>query len=302
MSSRSLAAARARRSGENAPPVSGNRPGTSIGSHAAFSQGYQTQMPQPPPNVRVSRGQPQQQQQQSNSQRMTYQQIQQSHQQSQNGLPFSKLSISDAIGLITLRLGRVEKWVIETEHENENDNDSNINGIMSNNANLPENSKIVDNSVFASIINRLELVEKKESEIFNNDDVNKLTEDVVKLTEQLTRIGDEGIKHNLAISKHTEQLFRFERELIETKDILKTFMIRYDLFASETNNKFADYELALSEIEKNIQPQEEPANEITIDNTIGEQILDETESNETTSNIMTIDLKNIIKQELANSL
>ena len=38
MSSRSLAAARARRAGENAPPVSGNRPGTSIGSSAAFSQ------------------------------------------------------------------------------------------------------------------------------------------------------------------------------------------------------------------------------------------------------------------------
>ena len=42
MSSRSLAAARARRAGENAPPVSGNRPGTSIGSHAAFAPQQQT--------------------------------------------------------------------------------------------------------------------------------------------------------------------------------------------------------------------------------------------------------------------
>ena len=85
MSSRSLAAARARRAGENAPPVSGNRPITSIGSQASFVQpGYQTNMPQPPPNVRVSRG---------GQQNNAYKQVQQSQQQSKNGLPFSKLSI-----------------------------------------------------------------------------------------------------------------------------------------------------------------------------------------------------------------
>jgi hypothetical protein len=120
--------------------------------------------------------------------------------------------------------------------------------------NLPENSKIIDNSVFSSIINRLETVEKKETGTVNNEVVTKLSEDVLKLTEQLSRIGDEGIKHNLAISKHTEQLFRFERELVETKDILKTFMIKYDLFAADTNNKFSDYEFALSELERSESP------------------------------------------------
>ena len=68
MSSRSLAAARARRAGDAAPPVSGNRPGTSIGSSAAFSN-----MPQPPTNVRVARA-PQYQQQQMPPQQ--YQQMQ----------------------------------------------------------------------------------------------------------------------------------------------------------------------------------------------------------------------------------
>ena len=38
MSSRSLAAARAKRAGENAPMISGTRPRTSINSNAAFSQ------------------------------------------------------------------------------------------------------------------------------------------------------------------------------------------------------------------------------------------------------------------------
>jgi hypothetical protein len=249
----------------------------------------------PPPNVRTARGQPQQQQQ--TSQRMAYQQVQQSQQQVQTGLPFSKLSVSDAIGLITLRLGRIEQWVIETEHENENKPE----GISSEHSNLPENSKIVDNSVFSSIINRLEVVEKKESTPVNNDSVVKLSEDVARLNEQLTKIVDEGVKHNLSIAKHTEQLFKFERELVETKDILKTFMIKYDLFTSDTNNKFSDYEFALSELEKNIQPASESVSDVKEVEQEGTISSNDIDVNEVSSSIMSVDLKNIIKQELASS-
>jgi hypothetical protein len=103
MSSRSLAAARARRAGENAPPVSGNRPGTSIGSHAAFAP--QQQMPPgynhngQPNNVRAGRpGQQQQQMPPQKQQSAAYQQVHQSQQQEKQSLPFTKLSISDAIG------------------------------------------------------------------------------------------------------------------------------------------------------------------------------------------------------------
>jgi hypothetical protein len=288
MSSRSLAAARARRAGENAPPVSGNRPITSIGSQAAFVQpGYQTNMPQPPPNVRVGRGQ-----QQNNA----YQQVQQSQQQSKNGLPFQKLSVSDAIGLITLRLGRVEQWVIETEHENETKD-------YTGSGNIPENSRIIDNSILTTIINRIDSLEKKEPAGTSNS-----SEEITKLTEQLTRIGDEGVKHNLAIAKHTEQLFRFERELVETKDILKTFMIKYDLFASETNNRFTDFEYALADLEKVVQPPIETIEEtnLSTEEMTGSSMNDidtnnENGSIENISSIMSVDLKNIIKQELAAS-
>ena len=167
MSSRSLAAARSRRAGENAPPVSGNRPITSTGSAAAFSN-----MNQAPNNVRVSRQQQppqqqfqqpppqfQQQQQPPRQQSATFQQVQQSQQQAQSSQPFSKLSISDAVGLITLRLGRLEQWVIESEHDTEPNNTT------SNSTNLPENSKIVDNSVFLSIIDRLDTIEKDKSRV-----------------------------------------------------------------------------------------------------------------------------------------
>ena len=289
MSSRSLLAARARRAGENPPPVSGNRPGTSIGSHAAFApqpQGYQTNMPQAPPNVRVSKtAQPQQQMKQQG-------QGQGQGQQPGNSLPFSKLSISDAIGLITLSLGRVEQWVIDTEQENESKpNDGSNSG-------LPENSRIIDNSVLSSIINRLETVEKMGSSS-SSEDVSELSSSVSKLTEQLTKMGDDVIKHTMEISKHNEQMFRYNRELTETKDILKTFMIRYDGFVKETNDKFSDYEVALADLEKNVHVQAE-----TSDNGLeGTSINDINSDNGSSADniIMSVDLKNIIKQELASA-
>ena len=282
MSSRSLAAARARRAGDAAPPVSGNRPGTSVGSAAAFSN-----MPPPPGNVRVASRQPQQQQQQQQRpQSAAFQQIQQQQQQSQNGLPFTKLSISDAIGLITLRLGRVEQWVIETEHENEDKNDSSPSG------------NAVDNSVLVSLLNRLETVEKREptsTQIVasvSSDEVKKLTSELGSLNERYTKFCDEANKQTLTIAKHTEQLFRFERELVETKDILKTFMLKYDNFVQESNEKLADYEFAISEIEKSIAPTT-TADAITGTNidSLGDAPVEEV--------INSDDLKNLVKQELS---
>lgn len=284
MSSRSLAAARARRSGDNVQPVSGNRPGTSINSHAAF-------VPQQSPNVRVVRGQPQQQQQQ---QQNAYQQVQQSQQQTQNGLPFSKLSIGDAIGLITLRLGRCEQWIIETQNEAE-DNSS---------IGIPENSRIIDNSVINNIVSRLDSVEKRENGSGNDEQVTKLSEEVTKLNAHLAKIVEEASKHSLITSKHSEQLLRFERELVETKDILKTFMLKYDSFTNDTNEKLGDFEYAISELEKQILPIEEENKETSVNEnsvaTDSEQDLDQDTESSGKQNILSVDLKNIIQQELAS--
>jgi hypothetical protein len=271
MSSRSLAAARARRAGENAPPVSGNRPGTSVNSHAAFA-------PQQSPNVRVAKSQQMPQKQYQKTQMQDPAQD-----QTKKGLPFTKLSISDAIGLITLRLGRVEQWVLDTEHENE-----------TNPQNLPENAKIIDNSVFASIMNRLETIEKTPASAATGNNADVLDQ-VTLLNTQIAKVIEEGNKHTLAISKQAEQLLRFERELVETKDILKTFMIKYDGFTEETNNKFSDFELAMADLEKNIQL---PTNGDVADSENNMNDID-VESNDNASSIMSVDLKNIIKQEFA---
>ncbi len=255
-SSRSIAAARSRRAGESQPPVSGGRPGTSIGSHAAFAQ---QQMPPPPPNnVRVSKGPIQQQPQQQ-------------QQMSQNGFPFSKLSISDAIGLITLRLGRVEQFVIDYATNDESS--------PSTGSGIPENSKIVDNSVLTTIINRLDSLEKREGSGVNASSVASL-----------------------------EQVSKLEKELKETKELLSHLIYKLELFSRETNEKFGDFEGAIAEIEKNMEVHQfvdanDSLNIVTEQTHDITQLVPEGNISLTTFDLknQTVDLKNLIKQEFSES-
>ena len=289
MSSRSLAAARSRRAGENAPPVSGNRPITSIGSQAAFTQqmpqNISYNMPPPPNNVRTAKAI--QQQPSFKQPPQQYQEFYDKQQQQQNNLPFQKLSISDAIGLITLRLGRVEQWIIETDHDEENRETNETD-------NIPTNHRVIDNSILTSIINRLDSLEKNGTSLGSSEEVKKLNEEV---RDQIKRIGDDVSKHTIELAKNTEQVFRFNRELTETKDILKSFMVKYDLFAMETTQTFADYEVALSDLEKrqSIEQLEETLVEESLEEKDGTNINDIDEVNTV---IMSVDLKNMIKQEL----
>jgi hypothetical protein len=302
MSSRSLAAARARRAGENAPPVSGNRPVTSIGSQAAFAQqmpqGMGYNMPPPPNNVRTARAMQPPQNQQFNKQPQQYfeQQNQQPHLHP-NGLPFNKLSVSDAIGLITLRLGRVEQWIMDTDQENES-----APRFSSDGANIPDGHKVIDSATLTTIINRLDSLEKNGGPGSQSEDVVKLIEDVKYLTEQFKRMGDDVSKHTIELAKNTEQVFRFNRELTETKDILKSFMVKYDMFTQETTQNFSDYEVALGDLEKRLPSEVETEHE---GNNIADIDADHTGTSlsdiDGENIIMTVDLKNIIKEELAKT-
>jgi len=291
-SSRSIAAARARRAGETAPPVSGNRPGTSIGSHAAFApQQYQQQ---PSPNVRVARGQPPMPQQMHQ---------QQQPQQTGNGLPFSKLSISDAIGLITLRLGRVEQFIIDVENGEQT---------ISHNSTsfIPENSKVIDSSVLTNIINRIDSLEKREPLSNSNEQMLIVSTEIASLDSQVRKFSEEISKSNSFVTRLNETIMQLSKEVIETKEILQNLTIKMDSHVQETNEKFLDYECAIAEIEKNIQI---PANVSGLDSeTIifdmqqsqiqdqdHEQEQEHEQYNDKTA-ILSVDLKNIIKQELAN--
>ena len=157
-SSRSIAAARNRRAGDpvqqQQPP---SRPGTSIGSSAAFQTQTQygkkvpTQSqknePMPPPP--------------------------------KHNAPFSKITISDAVGLITLRLGKIEQYIIDTQHDSESG------GGGSGGFSVPDNTQLVDNSVFTSIINRLDSIEKKD--IQSNQVLIKIEQELSALNNKLNQ-------------------------------------------------------------------------------------------------------------------
>jgi len=235
---KSLAAAKNRRSGEQQTHVtSGMRPGTSIGSHAAFAN--------------TGRGQPQQRFQEPVAQ--------------QNGLPFSKLTVSDAIGLITLRLGKVEQYLIDVQQEG---------GGFSNNASssIPDNMKLIDNSVLTSMVNRLDSLEKKE------------------------------VSTNQPSS---ELLGKLEKELKETKEMLVNLMFKFELFTKETNdrllhheNKFIEHENIFTEIESTLQ--QENRNDCG-ETVLGENVEENVEQPGENETIFSAELKNLIKQEFSTS-
>ena len=134
-SSKSIAAARARRSGEQQQQQQQQRPNTSIASAKAFNQ-----------------QQPMSQQPMSQQQQMPPQQQQQQRANTAYGQPGGKISISDAIGLTTIRLGKVEQLVQRLQEE----------GGLGNNFDIPDNAQLIDKSVITNIISRIDSLEKRD--------------------------------------------------------------------------------------------------------------------------------------------
>jgi hypothetical protein len=198
-------------------------------------------MPPPPQNnVRVAKAPMQQQQQQMPQ---------------QGASPFTKLSISDAIGLVTLRLGRVEQFIIDFENGEIEGHHPNSGGGSS----IPENSKIVDNSVLTTIVNRLDALEKKEGS-----------------------------------SSITSSIASLEKEMKEAKDLLSHLLFKYELFTKETNEKFGDFEGAISEIEKSLEAHQF----VDINETVA--VVEEPVAVTVPAlEINALDLKSLIKQEFS---
>jgi CII-binding regulator of phage lambda lysogenization HflD len=161
-SSRSIAAARQKRANDSQQKMNTSRPVTSIASHNVFSQQYQPQYPQPiqqpqqmpsPNNIPIGNKNVRniQKNQGYKSDRMIQPNMQSNPEQ------ISKISFSDAVGLITLRLSRLETIVnetIEDESFKSNDTENNINVI-------PPNMKLVTDEIFENIVNRINLLESK---------------------------------------------------------------------------------------------------------------------------------------------
>ena len=250
MSSRSLASARAKRTSEPPQRMSGNRPVTSIGSSAAFNNN------QPPPQ---------------NGRQINYKQQQQQQQQQQQppaskgSQPFKRLSVSDAVGLITLRLGHLEQWVIDTENKSDGDG---LDG-----SSLPINSKIVDNSVFLSLIERINELEKNKQD--------------------------------------TARVNALSTGMAESSKLVKSLIQKYDTFVAETNAKFADYEFAIADLEQQIATTSndvvavvdvvEHEHSESSEEVVGDDATKPEEAKAVDDKIPKLDLKNEIEKEFLNN-
>ena len=194
-SSRSIAAARNRRSGDAPVNIqSQQRPVTSISSQAAFSQ----------QNSRPSN----QNQNQKQNQKQPQNQKSQDTGKPPNGLPFSKLSVSDAIGLVTLRLGRVEQFMIDIHEQG---------GIS--NASVPDNKLVIDNSVITNIVSRLDSLEKKEHSSTNNEKLAYLENELVALKNIILKLTNDT---QLFMQNTSEKFIDYEEAFIELEKTIGT--------------------------------------------------------------------------------
>ena len=154
----------------------------------------------------------------------------------------TKISVSNAIGLITLRLGKLEKFIQEVNEDggfNNNNNDIDSSSI-------PSNMKLVSDEVFENIVNRLNLLESK--------------------------------------------IINYQTEMSDVKDALNNCNAVLSSFINETNEKFMDYENALTEIENNFVAE----NNVKDDIHDGENVeIAQQEADDTLENNQSINNENI---------
>jgi len=200
-SSRSIAAARQKRAGEQSQTMNTSRPVTSISSQGAFAQQYQQQMmaqniPVGSKNVRVA---------QNKGQIQGNQKFQQQHQQ-QEQEQTTKISVSNAIGLVTLRLGRLESIVSDAIEQGGFNNDGN----NTESTQIPSNMKLVSDEVFENIVNRINLLESK---------VIQFTNQTEKLENEMTNTQSSIIALNTLLSSFindtNEKFVDYENALAE---------------------------------------------------------------------------------------
>ena len=197
-SSKSIAAARARRSGEQQQQQQ-QRPNTSIASAKAFN-------PQQPMSQQQQQQMPPQQQRANTA----------------YGQPGGKISISDAIGLTTIRLGKVEKFIQQLQEE----------GGLNSNFEIPDNAQLIDKSVIANIISRIDSLEKRDGTNMN------------------------------------EKIGRLETEIRSIRDLLNNTKSSFDNYVQSNEKRFEDIETAFVDLEQNLVVHDTPTDEI-VNNNLG---------------------------------
>ena len=201
---RSVQAAQRRRAG----PQEGGMPGTkgpqpSINSAQLFANQAR---PGSGPNMPTGRlaGQ------QAAMQQKQMQQSQHQQQQQPEGISgVSKMTIAQAITLITLRLGAVETKMMALEHESPQGTGTSFDG--------QENMVLIDKNVIQSIVSRLESLEKRSTTTTGSSVSGP---EVALLKQQFETVKQAVIQTKGATVTMKTQVDSLKNELIETRELL----------------------------------------------------------------------------------
>jgi hypothetical protein len=225
---RSVQAAQRRRTAPSDPqPPGRSNPQPSINSAQLFAS--QTRGPNIPPG-RLA-GQQVLQQQQQNLQK----------QQQASISNISKMTLAQAITLITLRLGAVESKLLNLDP----------NGMMSSEA--QENMVMVDNDFIISITSRLDDLEKNPASINSNSSIPSA--DLVLIKQQIDlikqNINQTKISHTSLSKENKElksQIDNLKKELESTKEVL----VLLQSITMENSQKLMNYSIEeMEDIENN---------------------------------------------------
>ena len=271
---RSVQAAQRRRAGGPEPVAPGRGPQPSISSSQMF-----TGQPQHPANGRIAG-------QQANLQQQQMQQQRQQQMQQQGGADsgISKISIAQAITLITLRLGKVELQLYELAHQVA---EGGVGQGFSSNVEGAEGMVLIDQNLIDSIMSRLESLEKRPSAgstggtsstevTLLKQQFEAIKPSIAQNTKTTTALTKEQKEHKLVVDA-------LKAELVETKELLAA------LQAMSMDNSQKIFELMSGE-------------QLLIDGNVDEDLeVDEVESEDVDGEELVISgnsLKGLIEQEL----
>ncbi len=266
---RSVQAAQRRRAGPPEPTQMRNGPSTSINSAQLFANQAK---PGNGPSIPVSKmgGQ------QSNMSRQQYEQQNASMAQSQ-AQAFSKMTVPQAITLITLRLGKVESML---QNQTLNLNSMTMEG-DENGADMVQ----IDSNVLESIMSRLEALEKRSSNS-SGPELTLLKQQVETFKPILTQTENST---TTIVKEHKDiksQMDTIRSELEETKELV----IALQNLTMDNSQKLLAISMSSDQLLEGFDQPVDMDAEMEAGETVDEELVEQSDSG-------AIDLKELVKQE-----
>jgi hypothetical protein len=275
---RSVQAAQRRRAGPPEPATPSRGPQPSINSSQMFAAGQQQQR-MGPGSGQVS-GRLAGQQAQQMQKNMMEQQQQQMQQPTASGLAnINKMTLAQAITLITLRLGKVETQLFNGLGQGQGQGQGQGSEFTDD-----EDHILVDKQVIQSLISRIDVLEKRSATTVSSGS----NQDIALLKQQFDTIKPIVVQSKTMNNTFKQQIEGLKTELVETKELLSALQN----LTMDNSNKI----LAFSSIYGMNNNSEEMFLEDDADDA-EEEMLEESDVVAASEEIVGTNLKELIEQE-----